>query len=376
LVAWNASLAERSGRSGNSMVLCPARFEPCFSPRPWGSLSLAPFFPEMSKLAEPIGEAWMTGSECRFVGEPFAGRKLGEVWPAMPPEWAGTIAERAESFPLLVKFIFSEDKLSVQVHPDDEYAARHERAAGGRGKTEMWYAIQARPGAEVLVGLQVDVTPEKFKSAIADGTAEDCLKRVPLCPGDAVFVPSGTAHTIGAGLVLCEIQQHSDLTYRVYDYYRQDAQGQARPLHIAKALDVIRFGQQPGGKVEPVRIEKGSMTQTYYAACRYFASEKWEFSDRIGAVTSPEHFDLLIFLEGSGTLQWGAERAEYEPAQVWMIPAALGEYHLEPRASAFSRSAARTSLLRTYVPGDCADYGRQLSERGVSEKEWSRVVHR
>jgi mannose-6-phosphate isomerase len=176
--------------------------------------------------------------------------------------------------------------------------------------------------------------------------------------------------------VLCEIQQHSDLTYRVYDYHRQDAQGQARPLHIAKALDVIRFGQQPGGKVEPVRIEKGSMTQTYYAACRYFASEKWEFSDRIGAVTSPEHFDLLIFLEGSGTLQWGAERAEYEPAQVWMIPAALGEYHLEPRASAFSRSAARTSLLRTYVPGDCADYGRQLSERGVSEKEWSRVVHR
>ena len=127
--------------------LCPARLEPIFSPRPWGALSLAPLFPEKSNLAEPIGEAWMTGSECRFASGPFAGQKLGEVWRAMPPEWTGTKRSRRDApFPLLVKFIFAEDKLSVQVHPDDEYAARHEAAAGGRGKTEMWYALRARAG--------------------------------------------------------------------------------------------------------------------------------------------------------------------------------------------------------------------------------------
>lgn len=374
-VAWNVFLANRDDRSHSSMTLCPARLEPTFSPRPWGSFSLGPFFPEMSKLAEQIGEAWMTGSDCHFAGGPFAGRKLGEAWPAMPPEWTGTLAKRADSFPLLVKFIFSEDKLSVQVHPDDEYATRHERAAGGRGKTEMWYAVQSRPGAEVLVGLHADITLEKFKRAIADGTAEDCLLHVPLRAGDAVFVPAGTAHTIGAGLVLCEIQQHSDITYRVYDYNRRDAKGKARELHVEKALDVIRFGPQKGGKVDPVRVRRDSITKTYYAACPYFAAEKWEFGNRIETATSPEHFELLIFLEGRGTLQWGAERTEYGPAQVWMIPAALGEYHVAPDADASPGPASGTSLLRTYVPSDLAEYSHQLREQGVSEKESSRVIH-
>jgi mannose-6-phosphate isomerase len=107
------------------MILCPVRLEPIFSPRPWGSRSLAPFFPEQSGLAEPLGEAWMTGSECRFANGPFVGKKLGEAWPKMPTEWAGTRADPSAAFPLLVKFIFPEEKLSVQVHPDDDYAARH-----------------------------------------------------------------------------------------------------------------------------------------------------------------------------------------------------------------------------------------------------------
>ncbi|MBZ5693999.1 MAG: class I mannose-6-phosphate isomerase [Acidobacteriia bacterium] len=350
------------------MIVCPARLEPTFSPRPWGSLSLAPFFPEKANLAEPLGEAWLTGSDCRFTDGPFAGKTLGEAWPVLPPEWTGTQVERGRAFPILVKFIFPEEKLSVQVHPDDDYASRHEQKAGGRGKTEMWYALRARPGAEVLVGLKPSVTREQFQRAIADGTAENCLEHIPLRPGDAVFVPAGTAHTIGPGLVLCEIQQHSDLTYRVYDYNRRDAQGRARELHIEKALDVMRFGKQMGGKVEPVRILRGPLTETHYAACRYFAAEQWEFSESIGAATSREHFDLLIFLEGSGSIHWSAERAEYAPAQVWLIPAALGDYRLAPDA--------RTSLLRAYVPGDLDQLGRRLAERGVAEAEWSRLVHR
>lgn len=349
------------------MILCPARLEPTFSPRPWGSHSLAPFFPEKSDNAEPLGEAWMTGSDCLIAHGPFKGKKLGEAWPEMPPEWAGTRAERSRPFPLLVKFIFTEEKLSVQVHPDDDYAARHEAPTGGRGKTEMWYALEARPGAEVMVGLKPGVTREAFERAIVDGKAEECLEHISLGAGEAVFVPAGTAHTIGPGLVLCEIQEHSDITYRVYDYNRRDAKGRTRPLHIERALAVMQFGEQSGGKIEPVRIERGAVIETYFLACRYFATEKWEFSERIAASTSREHFDLLVFLKGQGQIRWDAEGAGYGPAQVWMIPAALGAYQLEP--------GSRTALLHTYVPGDIHEFVRRLADQGIPEAAWARLVY-
>jgi mannose-6-phosphate isomerase len=350
------------------VILCPARLEPIFSPRPWGSLSLAPFFPEKSNLTEPLGEAWMTGSECRFASGPFEGRMLGSVWPEMPVEWTGTKANRDSGFPLLVKFIFSEDKLSVQVHPDDEYAARHEKAAGGRGKTEMWYAVRARSGAEVLVGLKPGVDREKFQQSISNGTAEECLERIAMREGDAIFVPAGTAHTIGAGLVLCEIQEHSDLTYRVYDYGRRDAKGRARELHIEKALEVIRFGEQRGGKIEAVTVARGPMTKTFFASCRYFATEKWEFAESAAIATSREHFDLMIVLEGSGNFAWDDSHAGYSPAQVWMIPAALGAYRIEP--------SSHTALLRTYVPSGSHEFLQHLKNSGVEESKWSRLVHK
>jgi mannose-6-phosphate isomerase len=284
---------------------------------------------------------------------------LGSVWPEIPVEWTGTKADRSSAFPLLVKFIFSEDKLSVQVHPDDDYAVRHEKAAGGRGKTEMWYAVQARPGAEVLVGLKAVVDREKFEQAIDDGTAEECLERIAMRAGDAIFVPAGTAHTIGAGLVLCEIQEQSDLTYRVYDYGRRDAKGQARELHIEKALEVIRFGKQYGGKIDPARITRGPVTKTFLVSCRYFETEKWEFAEPVAAASSREHFDLMIVLEGAGNFAWGDSHAEYSPAQVWVIPAALGAYRIEP--------SSRTTLLRTYVPSGSEEFLRSLKDLGVEE---------
>jgi mannose-6-phosphate isomerase len=325
-------------------------------------------FPEKSNLTEPLGEAWMTGMDCRFASGPFAGQKLGDVWPILPTAWTGTKVGGSDgSFPLLVKFIFADEKLSVQVHPDDDYAARHEQAAGGRGKTEMWYAIRARPRAEVLAGLKPGVTPEIFKRAIEDGSAEDCLQHVPVSDGEAIFVPAGTAHTIGAGLVFCEIQEYSDLTYRVFDYNRRDAQGRSRELHIEKALQVMRFGEQHGGKIEPVRIMRNGVTETYFIACRYFAAEKWEFAESITAETSPEHFDLLIFLEGRGAIQWDGESVEYTLAQTWLLPAALGAYHLAP--------SERTSVLRAYVPASLDEFARKLAAQGVSAAALSRVVY-
>lgn len=323
----------------------------------------------------------MTGGDCRFASGPYAEKRLAEVWPRMPPEWTGTSVAHDGPFPILVKFIFAEEKLSVQVHPDDAYAVKHETLPGGaipRGKTEMWYVIRARMGAEVLAGFVPGTTRDSFEQAIARGTTEECLRHVPLDAGNAVFVPAGTPHTIGAGLVLCEIQQLSDITYRVFDYNRRDGQGRPRELHIAKALEVLQFpgaANQPGqgsagGKIDPVRVQRGALTQTYFAACPYFATEKWEFADSIDRNTSPEHFDVLIFLEGSGEIIWRDQRAAYAPSQVWIFPAALGAYRLSPE----SRSA--TSLLRTFVPPDLKEYARNLNGQGISAVEISRLVHR
>lgn len=346
---------------------CPVRLAPVFQPRPWGSRSLAPFFPEMAHLDEPIGEAWMTGNDCLFTGGPFDGKTLGEIWPSLPREWAGTNVSRAGVFPLLVKFLFAEDKLSVQVHPDDAQAALLERDPCARGKTEMWYALRAREGAEVLAGLKPAVTQEIFERAIAEGSAEDCLARVPLHEGDAVFIPAGTAHTIGPGLVLCEIQQQSDFTYRVYDYHRRDSRGRLRPLHIEKALAVMRFGPQRGGKIEPARSSRGAVSKEYLAGCPYFAVEKWEVAGPAEAAASPEHFDLLIFLGGKGSICFGQDRAEYGPAQVWLIPAALDAYRLAPDE--------RTALLRAWTPAAAEEFSRALAEAGIGEAERSRLIH-
>jgi mannose-6-phosphate isomerase len=308
----------------------------------------------------------MTGDECRFVSGEFAGCTLGEVWPSLPEEWTGTRLQGLARIPLLVKFIFPQGKLSVQVHPDDEYAEQHESATGGVGKTEMWYVVSASEGAALRVGLMPDVTRESISRAIADGTAEDSLASISVRQGDAVFVPAGTAHTIGAGVVLCEVQQHSDLTYRIFDYNRVGSDGKPRPLHIRQALNVMRFGEQSGGLCDPVRVTHGAVTETFYAACRHFATERWEFQERVAAVTSPEHFDLLIFLDGKGRIEFADGAESYTSAETWLIPSGLGAYQLLPETASM--------LLRTYVP-DLNSFVQRLSDERVAEAAWSRVVH-
>jgi mannose-6-phosphate isomerase len=347
--------------------LGPARLEPIFSPRPWGARSLAPLFPDKSNLAEPLGEAWLTGDDCRFASGPFAGKKLHEAWDEMPTNWSGTEFDSGRTtFPLLVKFLFAQEKLSVQVHPDDAYASERERTAGGRGKTEMWYVIDAGSGAEVLTGLKPSVTRDGFKRSITDSSVEDSLQHVPLLPGDAMFVPAGTVHTIGAGFVLCEIQQNSDLTYRVFDYNRRDADGKSRELHLEKAFDVIRFGPQRGGKVEPAMVARAGVTKTFFTACRYFATERWKLTAPLSAQTSPQHFELLICVEGAGSIRWGKESIPFAPAQVWLVPAGLGSFQLAPESSA--------TILRTYPPSSLAAAAAHLAAQGLSEPEISRLV--
>jgi len=220
----------------------PIRIDPIFSPRLWGSRSLAPIYPEKTQLPEPLGEAWLTGVDCKVASGPFVGKKLADAWSAMPAEWRGKRLSSREDFPILVKFMFPQDKLSIQVHPDDAYAAAHEQAAGGKGKTEMWHAVSSTPGSSLLLGLKPGTDQNKFLAAIKDNTLEGVLQSHPVSAGDTFFVTPGTPHTIGPGIILCEIQEYSDLTYRIYDYGRVDGHGKPRELHIDKALKVMKFG--------------------------------------------------------------------------------------------------------------------------------------
>ena len=352
------------------MRLEPTLLEPIFSPRIWGARSLEPLFPEKTNLAEPLGEAWLTGHDCRMANGPYAGRPLGAAWKEMSVEWRGTRLMDAAEFPLLAKFIFPQDKLSIQVHPDDEYARKNEQAAGGRGKTEMWYAVVARPGAELLVGFRKTVTPERFRQALANGTLEDLFAHLRVREGDVFFVPAGTPHTIGPGMILCEVQEYSDLTYRVYDYNRVDFRGKPRELHVEKALQVMNFTNSRGGEVETLRQERGPLKITFCCACRYFAVEKWEFREAVNAATQAEHFDVLIFLAGKGRIRFGDQQAEYRTGQAWLLPAGLGAYELLPQSS-----TAVTSLLRAYVP-EIKEFERNLSNLGVAEAALSKIVFR
>jgi len=313
-------------------------------PRIWGACSLAPIYPDKTNLPEPIGEAWLTGPECKIETGPLAG-PLNHAWQKMPLEWRGTDFESQQTpreFPLLVKFLFSTDQLSIQVHPDDAYAKDNE-APGAVGKTEMWHVVSAEPGATLLLGLVPEVDRGKFQSAIKNGGLETFFERFPVSPGDTFYVPSGTPHTIGAGMILCEVQQNSDLTYRLYDFLRVDAHGNPRELHVEKGMAVIDFEHRKGGKVAPVALPSANgEKKSLLLACPYFATERWDFSALHHAITDPAHFELLVILGGRGNIQSSGGSCSYRQGECWFIPANLGEFSVVPESP--------TSILRAYVP--------------------------
>jgi mannose-6-phosphate isomerase len=325
----------------------PFRIEPVFSERLWGSRSLAPLFPEMHDLQPLIGEAWLTGVDCRIANGPFTGETLGQAWKEMTIAWRGAEFSDEADFPLLLKFIFPADKLSIQVHPDDTYAAAHEAAAGGRGKTEMWHVVSAEPGARLLAGLKRGASKEKFLAALADHTLEDLLQSHGAQAGDTFFIPAGMPHTIGPKMVICEVQEYSDLTYRIYDYDRRDAHGKPRELHIEKALDVMNFNSDAGGKIapRPLLVRKKKVGE-FLLDCPYFSASTFEFGQRIHMRMIPkpsERFSLWVFLEGEGGIGWSSTPHEvtgkslvgqfsYRQGECWFIPAECGSRGYYPNS--------------------------------------------
>lgn len=333
----------------------PFRIEPTFSPRIWGSRSLVPLYPEKTNLTEPIGEAWLSDVNCRVANGPFAGKTLAEAWREMPPEWRGNNFASGGDFPLLVKFLFPTDKLSIQVHPDDAYAAVHEKAGGGRGKTEMWHVISAKPGASLLLGLKQGVTREKFLEALQNNSLEDLFQRHPVQAGDTFFIPARTPHTIGPDMVICEVQEYSDLTYRVYDYGRVDASGKPRELHIEKALAVMNFDSTAGGKVSPRAWIKGRENQglDHLLECPYFSVDRIDVDRMVHfKLAKPKpgqsRFQILVVLSGEGFLTWRPARhtqgsISLKPGECWFIPADTFEGYSV-------RSNGKISVLTASVP--------------------------
>jgi mannose-6-phosphate isomerase len=321
----------------------PLRIEPIFSPRIWGARSLAPLFPEKCDLAEPLGEAWLTGLDCRVDSWPFRGKSLAEAWREMPAEWRGTQFADGDGFPLLLKFIFPTEKLSIQVHPDDAYAGVHEKAAGGRGKTEMWHIVSAEPKAQVLLGLKPGVGKQEFLKGLEQHTVESLFQAHPVQTGDTIFVPAGSPHTIGTGMIVFEVQQYSDLTYRVYDYGRLDAAGKPRELHIDKALAVTNFGGTAAGRTSPLPLPAEEGDRWLLAACRYFATERREATDPFTVEMDSRHFDLFVGLSGEGILRTDDFAFPFGPGECWFLPANLGNYHVQP-------IKGMATVIRSYVP--------------------------
>ena len=273
---------------------------------------------------------------------PLAGKTLQQAWYEMPAEWRGPRCAELQDFPLLAKFIFPTDRLSIQVHPDDAYASRREAAAGGQGKTEMWHIVSAKPGAQVLIGLKSGVTKKEFAAAIGSKSIENLFEAHLVDANDTFFIPAGVPHSIGSGMVVCEVQQYCDLTYRVYDYGRVDAQGKTRELHIDKAMEVIRFGGARIDRLRPLQWASQKMAISLLMACRYFAAERWRIGEIFTAQPKTDAFNLLIFLSGSGTMRWDGGRAQFRQGECWFMPASLKSYEIMPDHE--------SSLIRTFVP--------------------------
>jgi mannose-6-phosphate isomerase len=212
----------------------PFRIEPVFTARVWGFSDLRPWYDRIADK-DPIGEVWLTGDECVIATGSHKGQKLGALFDEAHDAMVG--AGTPAGSPLLIKVIFAREKLSVQVHPDDVMAQKYGQP---RGKTECWYALEAKPGAKVAAGLKLGTTLEQVEEEIHDGTLESSLNAIPIVRGDMVFVDSGTVHAIWPGSILLETQQNSDITYRMFDY------GRPRELHIERSLEATRLVTRAG----------------------------------------------------------------------------------------------------------------------------------
>lgn len=336
-------------------MLYPLKFKPVYKDYVWGGRN----FEKLGKqLPEGIvAESWevschKNGTSIIANGE-YAGVTLPNLIRLLGRDLVGSQLPQkdVEKFPLLVKFIDADKNLSVQVHPDDAYAQANEN--GEYGKNEMWYIIDAKPGARLVYDVRPGITREAFAQAVRDNKVEDCLKSIEVFPGDTINIPSGLIHAIGQGIMLAEVQQNSDTTYRVYDYGRTD-----RPLHIGKALDVIDFNSEGRKeKYEGLGLDLGNgSSKKHIVATGYFSVEVYDINGKVEEDASGEKFYIYTIFEGSGNIAWNSGSLDVKAGESVLIPATLGKYALSGRLKA----------LKCYVPNIEKDVIEPLLKSGCS----------
>jgi mannose-6-phosphate isomerase len=308
--------------------LYPFLMSPIFDPRPWGALDLSPIYPN-HRFAEKIGESWLTGDAGKVVNGPLRGKSLSELTTQYGRELVGEAASDPSRFPLLTKFLFPHEKLSVQVHPDDD-AAR--RAGFPCGKTECWYVAHAKPGAQVALGLKPGTTRAQFEQAIHSKQAEELLNWINVFPGEMIYVAGGTVHTLGPGSIIVETQQQSDTTYRLYDY------GRARELHLKEGLAALKEKVASGKVIRPAPTTASGTRnrRSPLVASPYFVVEMFELKDPQDFATRVEagksSVQILVAVEGCGMIEArGAEPVTLAKGDAVVIPAAVDDFHVRPQ---------------------------------------------
>lgn len=316
----------------------PLKFENLYYEKIWGGRDLEEF---RDNLPEGnIGESWdiachKNGTSVVANGE-FKGMRLDKLIEKYQEKVIGTKIHK-DWFPLLIKLINAKDKLSVQVHPNDNYAKEVE---GEMGKTEVWYVVEAFEGANLVVGTKENCTKEQFQKAVESGNLDEYMNRIPVKKGDVYFVKSGLIHAIGEGVIIAEIQQNSDTTYRVYDYNR------GRELHIEKALDVIDLNLQ-GKKRDGIKVKKSGYEKNYLCLCKDFSLELYNIEKQCAEKSDEERFFAFTCVEGQGEILYNSEKKAIKQEKEIikkgdsiLIPAFLGEYTLK----------GKMKLLKSYLP--------------------------
>ncbi|MBY6929347.1 type I phosphomannose isomerase catalytic subunit [Clostridium botulinum] len=308
----------------------PIKFKNLYYDRIWGGNALKKFRDNIPDGV--IGESWDVACHPNGIGEVengnLKGKKFDEIINKFKEKLIGEKID-IEKFPLLIKLITSGDKLSVQVHPNDEYANRVENEFG---KTEAWYVIDAEENASLIVGTK-DCDKETFKKAIKYGNLDKYLNKIPVKKGDFFYVQSGLVHAICEGVLIAEIQQNSDITYRVYDYNR------GREIHVEKALDVIDFSLE-GKNSKGILIENENYKKTYLCLSDYFTIQKYEINSYAKEESDINRFYLFTCVDGCGTIKYKNGEEKIAMGDSIFIPATMGEYEL----------IGNFTLLKSYVP--------------------------
>lgn len=336
--------------------LYPFVLRPKLAPAIWGGDSLVERFGQAGNPDEKIGEAWECWDEDAVVNGRLAGRTVAQLRDELGSELMGDL-DAGQIFPILTKIIDARDWLSVQVHPDDAYAQRVENQQNG--KTECWYVMDAQPGAELVMGWARDVTREEYERRVADGTLGDVLRRIPISAGDAFYIPAGMLHAIGAGIIIFETQQASDLTYRIFDWNRVGQDGKPRMLHVQKAGDVLDYRASNAVPLVELAYACEGFTRTALIADSHFVVERVTATETPASMSTRGRPLILMSLEEGLRVECDGGAAQLQPYQTAIVPAAAGH----AKISAPHESAR---FFCVSPPASIESVARRFKDAGVS----------